>query len=152
MLFNPIIQPLIPDKRWNLDRHMGKSEINQQLSKPIRSAFIPQLGGASVPDSDGNYSLTRNATGPRVIKFSDEGYGKMAFSHDGNSVCDIVLSVDLKGRPEDPQVSHCERPELEKPAIDSLLKSEYKPGFVNGKAVPMRATIHLEYGEVAAKP
>jgi hypothetical protein len=40
---------------------------------------------------------------------------------------------------------------LEKPAIALLMKSEYKPGFVQGKAVPMRATIQLEYGEVNPK-
>jgi len=43
-------------------------------------------------------------------------------------------------------VTNCVRPALEKPAIESLLKSKYKPGMVNGNAVPMRASIHLEYG------
>jgi hypothetical protein len=153
MVFNwPINNwPIIPDKRLNLDRHMGKTEANLEVSKPIRSAFIPLRGGVSEPDSDGVYSLTRNATGPRVVKFSDKGYGQLAFVNEGNSVCDVVLTIDLKGRASDPQVMHCERPELEKPAIDSLLKSEYKPGFVKGNAVPMRASIHLEYGEVNAK-
>ena len=151
MLFNPILQPLIPDKRLNIDRKMGKSEINQELSKPIRSAFIPQRGGASEPDSDGIYPLTRSVTGPRVIKFSDKEYGRMAFAHEGNSVCDVVLTIDVKGKASDPLVSHCERPELEKPAVASLMKSEYKPGFVKGKAVPMRATIQLEYGEISPK-
>ncbi|MGP8174343.1 MAG: hypothetical protein ACLP7O_07325 [Terracidiphilus sp.] len=31
------------------------------------------------------------------------------------------------------------------PAAQSLLKSHYKPGSVNGKAVPMQVSIHLEH-------
>jgi hypothetical protein len=63
-----------------------------------------------------------------------------------------VLTISTKGKAADPQIKHCERPELEKPAVESLLNSEYKPGMVNGKAVPMRASLHLEYGGDAAKP
>jgi len=44
-------------------------------------------------------------------------------------------------------VIHCERSELEKPAVESLLKSPYKPGYVNGKPVPIRAMIHLYYDD-----
>jgi hypothetical protein len=138
--------PVIPDKRLIIDRHMSKSDVNREVSKPIRSAFIPQRGGASNPGSDGVYPFTRSVTGPRVNKFSDEGYGQMAFVHEGNSTCDVMLTISKKGKAADPQVTHCERPELEKPAVESLLKSNYEPGFVNGKAVPMRASIHLEYG------
>jgi hypothetical protein len=82
-----------------------------------------------------------------VIEFAEEGYAAMAFTHEGNSVCDVMITIDTKGQPSDPRVSHCERPELEKPAVESLLKSTYKPGYVKGKQVPIRATIHLYYGD-----
>jgi hypothetical protein len=58
----------------------------------------------------------------------------------------------MKGKATDPQVTHCERPELEKPAVESLLKSQYEPGIVNGIEVPMRASIHLDYGDSPSKP
>ncbi len=135
--------PVIPDKRLILDRHSSKAEVSREMSKPIRSSFIPHEGGVSKPDSDGIYPLTRSVTGPRVIKFSDEGYGGLAFVHEGNSICDVVLTIGTKWKASDPQVTHCERPELETPVIDSLLKSDFKPGFVKGKAVPMRGSIHL---------
>jgi TonB family protein len=134
-------------------RHrMSKAEANREINKLIHYGFIPQRGGTSEPDPDGVYPFTRNVTGPRVIEFSDEGYGLAAFAYEGSGACDIVLTVSTDGKAIYPQMTHCERPELEKPAIDSLLKSKYKSGFVNGKPVAMRASIHLEYGDVAAKP
>jgi TonB family protein len=147
LLFNPILWPLIPDKRLNFDHYMSKSDVNREVSKPIRSSFIPQRGGVSVPDSDGIYPFTRSVTGPRVIKFADKGYGRMAFVHEGNSDCDVVLTINAQGKASDPQGMHCERPELEKPVIDSLLRSNYQPGMVKGKEVPMRASAHISYGD-----
>ncbi len=139
--------PIVPDKRLNIDRHLSKADINREMSVPIHYGFIPQQGGIPVPDSDGIYPFTRSVTGPRVIKFSDEGYGPLAFSHEGDSACDVVLTIDVRGRASDPQGTHCEWKESEKPAVESLLKSNYKPGLIHGKEVPMRALIHLNYGD-----
>ncbi|MGB7986922.1 MAG: energy transducer TonB [Terracidiphilus sp.] len=107
---------------------------------------------SSGPDANGVYPLTKLATRPILTKFSDEGYDAAAFPFVGSSPCDIVITISAKGTVSDPQVIHCERPALEKPAIDSLLKSKYTPGSVDGKAVPIRALIHLEFGDVPAKP
>jgi len=106
---------------------------------------------SSDPSADGVYPLTKSTTPPTLAKFSDEGYGDAAFAFAGNSVCDVVITISAKGKASDPQVTHCERPALDKPAVQSLLKSHYKPGSVGGKAVPMRASIHLEYGGVSPK-
>ena len=144
--------PAIPDKHLAIDRRMSKADVGREMSKPIRYGFIPLEGGISAPDRDGIYSLTRSVTGPRVIKFADEGYGPMAFAHEGNSTCDIVLTISTKGKADDPHITRCERPELEKPVVESLLKSQYKPGMVRAKEVPMRATIHLNYGDDRAAP
>jgi hypothetical protein len=103
------------------------------------------------PDANGVYPLTKKATPPTLVKFSSKDYGDVAFMNTGSSPCDIVLTISEKGKASEPVVTYCERPLLEKPAIDSLLKSTYKPGRVNGKAVAMRASVHLEYGDVPAK-
>ena len=84
-----------------------------------------------------------------MIKFTDEGYGEAAFPLKGNGACDIVLTINAKGKASDPVVTHCDRPALEKPAIESLLKSHYKPGQVNGKAVAIRTSIHLELADLS---
>lgn len=117
---------------------------------PIRYKFSAPPGTTtSGPGPDGVYPLTQQATPPTMIKFTDEGYGEIAFPAEGNSVCDIVYTINAKGKASDPQVIHCERPTLQKPAMLSLLKSHYKPGKVNGKAVPMRASIHLELADLS---
>ncbi|MDR3750528.1 MAG: energy transducer TonB [Terracidiphilus sp.] len=139
--------PVVPDKRLALDPHMSKSETNHAFSRPIHYGFVPQQDGPAAPDSDGVYTQTRNVTGPRVTKFSDEGYGRLAFGREGESDCDVMLTISAKGKASDPTVIHCESPELEKVALASLLRSGYKPGFVRGKEVPMRGLIRLNYGD-----
>jgi TonB family protein len=113
---------------------------------PIRYRFSSPPGTTSAePSADGVYPLTNLSTPPTMTKLSDEGYGPLAFASESNGGCDIVLTVSAKGIPSDAQVTHCETPSLEKAAVQSILTSRYKPGMVNGKAVPMRASIHLEY-------
>ncbi|MGD0831733.1 MAG: energy transducer TonB, partial [Terracidiphilus sp.] len=119
----------------------------------IRLVFSSPPGmNSSDPDANGVYPLTKAAVFPSMIQFSDNGYGDRAFAFTGNSPCDIVLTINAKGKASDPQVLRCYSPALEKPAVDSLLKSKYKPGSVNGKAVAIRASVHLEYGDIPAKP
>ena len=103
------------------------------------------------PDADGVYPLTKQATSPVMTKFSNEGYATGKAGNIGNGACDMVLTINVKGNASDPQAVHCARPELEKPAVQSLLKSHYKPGKVNGNTVPMRAFIHIEYGQFPPK-
>jgi TonB family protein len=134
---------------------MQRVEINYRLlgvdvaGTPIRYAFGSPPGVLSLkPGPHGVYAFTKLFAPPTMTNFSDEGYGEAAFRIDGSGVCDIVLTISAKGKPSDPQVIHCEGPELEKLAVQSLLKSQYKAGKVKGKTVPMRATIHLEYGGI----
>jgi hypothetical protein len=121
---------------------------------PIRHVFSAPPGvTSSGPGADGVYPLTDLAAPPAMTKFIDDGYGSAAFnSPQGNGFCDIVLTISATGKASDPQVTHCERPELEKLAVQSLLKSKYKPGLAKGKAVAVRASIHLEYADVPNKP
>jgi len=120
---------------------------------PIRFEFSAPPGStSSEPDAGGVYPLSKSATPPSVVKFSDKEYGDAAFAFSGKSACDMLITISTKGKASDPQVIHCESPALERAAIDSLLRTKYLPGSLNGKAVPMRASIHLEYGDVPPKP
>lgn len=142
------IGDLMPDRNLMIfDRRMTKGGLYRELITPVHAHFIPIPGGSPGPGPDGIYPLTVSATAPRVIEFAEEGYAALAFTHEGNSPCDVVMTIDAKGRPSDPKVIHCERSELKRPAVESLLKSTYTPGYVNGKQVPIRALIHLYYDE-----
>ena len=119
---------------------------------PVHYEFNPPPGvTSSGPGADGVYPLTKSTTPPVLDKFSDEGYGEAAFIAAGNSACDIVFTINAKGKASNPQVSNCEGTGIEKPAVQSLLKSHFKPGSVNGLAVPIRTSIHLEYGNIPPK-
>jgi hypothetical protein len=89
--------------------------------------------------------LNGNMTPPEMSRFSDEGFGDAAFPFPDGTFCDVVLTISAKGKPSDPSVTRCEKAILEKPAVASLLKSQYKPGRVNGKRVAVRTSIHLEF-------
>ena len=131
-------------------------EINYRLddaSDPetlVRYGFFTPPGTTSdLPGADGVYPLTKSVTPPAITKFSDEGYGNAAFPFPGGGACEVVLTISAKGKPSDPSLTHCEQPILEKPAVASLLKSRYRPGTLNGIAVPVRMSIHLEFGGFA---
>jgi TonB family protein len=120
---------------------------------PVCCSFNPPPGpSSSGPGPDGVYALTKTVAPPILTKFSEGDYGPDAFAAGRDGACDIVLTISKKGKPSDPVVTHCGASDLEKPAVQSLLKSKYKPGSVNGKAVAIRASIHLEYGGDPPRP
>jgi TonB family protein len=127
---------------------------NNPIPIPVRWGFGSPPGITTVdPGVDGVYPLTRKAVPPTITRFFDSGYGNAAFlSPKGNGACNIVLTISTKGKATDPKITDCVRPALEKPAVESLLKSKYTPGSMNGALVPMRVSIHLEYGDSSAQP
>jgi hypothetical protein len=114
---------------------------------PIGYQFMSPPGAtSSSPDAAGVYPLTGAISAPVITSFVDEGYGESAFHLLGNGGCDTTLAIDKKGKPSDLGTLHCEESSLEKPAAESLLKSHYKPASLNGKAVPVKVSVHLELG------
>jgi hypothetical protein len=118
---------------------------------PIHYSFSSPPGlNSSEPGADGVYPLTKLVTPPSMTSFFDEGFGGLAFSSVGKGVCDVVFTISAKGKPSDPQVILCESPTLEQPAVQSILKSRYKPAKFSGKTVPVRASIKIELGDFAS--
>lgn len=109
------------------------------------SRYTPPGITSPAPDSHGVYPYTKVVDPPTLTAFADEGYGDAAFAQTGNSACDLVLTIDQKGKPSDPDAAHCVKPGLERFVTQSLLSSRYKPGALNGKPVAVRLSIHLEF-------
>jgi hypothetical protein len=116
----------------------------------VESRLESPPGVASpIPDTGGVYPFTQGVAPPKMTHFSDQGFLEAAFNVPGNSPCDVLLTIDAKGRPTNAESTHCDKPSFDKLASQSLLKSHFEPGTVNGKPVPVRVIVHLELAGVA---
>lgn len=122
---------------------IGGHGADVQVSYAVRT---PPGVISAEPDSSGVYPLIGSVAAPELIKFIDDGYGMAAFWAPANGSCDVVLEVDASGKASNAEITQCERPILEKAAMRSLLESHYKAGRMNGTPVPVRVSIHLEFG------
>jgi hypothetical protein len=109
----------------------------------------PPGAASSVPDIKGVYPLIGSVVPPKLIQFSDDGYGNAVLVNPGNSPCDMLLTIDAKGKAGVPDEVHCENPYIERAVARSLLNSRYQPGSFNGDPVPVRAAVHLEFAGFA---
>lgn len=111
----------------------------------IRLEFLlPQQADSSEPDSAGIYTLSRAFEQiPRLQRFANAGFGRAAFSLDDGAGCIVALTLDETGRPTDAQITKCDDHALEQSALRSLLKSQFAPAILNGKPVPVHASVHL---------
>jgi len=109
------------------------------------SRYTPPGVTSFEPTPDGVYPYSKNITPPTLVAFSDEGYGDAAFTRVGASGCDLVLTIDRKGKASNPESVHCETSGLGIAIIHSLTDSKFEPGKVDGKPVAVRMAIHIEF-------
>jgi TonB family protein len=125
---------------------------SEQGTDALRIGFATPPGVTSfAPDAQGVYPLSKQMTAPTVAHFADSGLSGKLFASRGKLTCDLVLTIDGKGRASDAGSAHCDQPDLEAPVIASLLKSRFSPGRLEGKAVPVRVSVHLVYDGAAPK-
>jgi hypothetical protein len=127
-------------KIGNESTPLSEVRVRYSLSTPSGT----QTGG---PDVSGVYPLTKLVTKPSLIRFSDKGYGDAAYYQIGSSPCDLLLTIDAHGKVLNPVVLKCADPRLEKPVVESLNDSKFNPGKLNGKPVPIRLQLHLEFDD-----
>ena len=121
---------------------------------PSRIKYVLQTPpGVTSPAPDGNgvYPLTKDIEAPIVTQFSDEGFSREAWLSSAELGCDLIFTLNQKGKPSEVQVTHCDRPGLEQPAVSSLLKSHFKPGKLKGKPISVRAAIHIAFGGLTSE-
>jgi len=97
-------------------------------------------------DANGVYPFTNVIEQPKLTDFSNQGFIEAAEIFPGGAACDLLFTITSKGKVADPQILHCDKENLEQPAIASLLKSRFRPGKVQGKKVAVRTVIHLSFG------
>jgi outer membrane biosynthesis protein TonB len=120
----------------------------REVADPINFGIGSPPGIKSTePDAEGVYPLAKPLAAPTIKQYPDQSYGKMAFAMEGKSPCDIVLTIDTKGKPSNPSVIKCGPENLQASAMKSIMAARFKPAELQGKPVPVRAMVHLEYGE-----
>lgn len=121
-------------------------ETSSQTKALFHTSFRAPPGAttSSGPDADGVYPLSIAVDAPRILRFEDKGFVEVSVQYPDHTACEVLLTISAKGKPSDPKVIDCERPLLEKPIVESLINSQYKPGEINGKRVAVRAAVHIE--------
>jgi hypothetical protein len=119
----------------------------------IRYGFFTPPGAKSGdPDQDGIYPFSKRLQGPTMTQFVSKGFGQAAAFFPDRTSCKVLLVLDAKGKPVNASISQCDKPTLEQPAIDSLMKSKYKPATLNGKEVPVRLLVYVMYEGFGPRP
>lgn len=136
---------------------MIKIEVGFRMSEPfdeaelwaplrIRYGFSSPPGMTSVgADADGIYPLSKQLDAPRMVSFISSGFGDAAAQFNDDLECNIVLTIDTKGKATHADIRDCNQEKIREPAINSLMRSKYSPARLNQKAVPVRLLVHLMY-------
>jgi TonB family protein len=112
----------------------------------IAYAFGTPPGTTSFdPDANGIYPLSKLLELPEFTHLNDKGYDRAVMSLDEGVSCLVLLTIDPKGKPSDPKLLSCDEKNLEKPAVDTLMNSQFKPAKLSGKPVAVRTSIRLVY-------
>lgn len=130
--------------------HGAEPRDSQPPTRVSYKFLAPPDTASKAPDNSGTYPLSHafdspGSTYPQMVRFAGSGFGEAAMALQTGAGCTAVIKIDAKGKPSDAQLLQCDAPSLEQPALQSLLKSKYKPATLNGKAVPVKATIQLSY-------
>jgi hypothetical protein len=142
-------KPVLFGMHIGISYRFGRDRFPIPLPRPhIKLDFlIPLPPAPSEPDSTGTYPLSHvfdppNSL-PRLQRWVGVNFRRAAFSLDDDAGCIVALTIHENGLVSDARIIKCDDPSLEEPAMRSLLKSQFSPAILNGKAVPVRASVHL---------
>jgi TonB family protein len=112
----------------------------------IEYAFYPPPRITTTnPDADGVYPLSKRLEQPKMVDLVSQGFAEAALPLAHGTACDLTVVLDAKGKPQSATVSSCDQPALGKPAVESIMKSKFKPAKLNGSAVAVRLRVRLTY-------
>lgn len=142
---NPVAVQIFIEIKFRFTDYHDKTS-GRVPTAQIAYAFDTPPGTTSFdPDANGVYPLGKQMELPEFKKMNDTGYSEAAEMWDDGVSCNIVLTIGAKGKPSDPQLLFCDKKNLEKPAVDTLMNSQFKPAKLNGKPVAVRTSIRMVY-------
>jgi hypothetical protein len=128
-----------------------RQPLPEELFAPSRYTFSAPPGVTSSEPDGGVYPLSNLLEAPRMTEFASKRLDVVALPFPDGISCNLVLTLDQKGKPISALVTDCDKQALQQPAIESLMQSKYKPARLNGNPVPVRMAVHLVCNGSAAQ-
>jgi TonB family protein len=91
------------------------------------------------------YRVEKGVTAPVVTYQIEPSYSEAARKAKWQGAVVVSLTVDSKGRPQNVHVVKALGMGLDEMAIEAVQKWKFKPGSKNGKAVPVQATVEVDF-------
>jgi protein TonB len=104
--------------------------------------FGPGSGGGF---GGGAYRIGGGVSAPSVLSKVEPEYSEEARKAKWQGTVVLQLVVDEHGLPKDPKVTRSLGLGLDQKAIEAVMKWRFKPGMKDGKAVPVFATIEVNF-------
>jgi len=95
--------------------------------------------------SGGAYLIGGGVSAPRVLSRVEPEYSEEARRARWQGSLVLALVVDDLGRPQNLKVLHSPGLGLDQKALEAIEKWRFKPGMKDGKPVPVRATIEVNF-------
>ena len=107
-------------------------------------------GGGVGPGSgggfgDGVYRAGNGVSKPELLHKVEPEYSEEARKAKFQGVVVLSIVVDASGNAVSPKVVHSLGLGLDEKAMEAVLKWKFKPGFKDGKAVPVAATVEVNF-------
>lgn len=112
-------------------------------SNPARDAT--EKGKSKVVEHDGIYEPGGKVLPPKIIHSSDPKYTHLAAQAGIEGDCILLLIVDAEGKPQDIRVEKSLETGLDANAVAALKKFRFKPATLNGKAVPVKIAVNIQF-------
>jgi periplasmic protein TonB len=138
------------DPLSNLGAPSNGSGLGGGIGRGLHGGVGPGKGPGAGPGSDGGfgvgaYRIGGGVSAPSVLSKVEPEYSEEARKAKWQGTVVLQLVVDEKGRPQNLRVLRSLGLGLDQKAIDAVERWTFRPGVKDGKAVPVIATIEVNF-------
>jgi len=137
-----------------IDEHLGYAFIfvcpcdpergNVNLQIVLRTGNLPQPTNAA-PPPPGVYRIGAGVNVPVIVSRVEPEYTEQARNANWQGTVLLQVTVDENGVPQDIQIVRALGLGLDQKAIEAVQKWRFKPALLNGKPVPVSASIEVNF-------